>query len=132
MIGLRLDEVLPIINSAAPSRSDNIKMTKVVPLTGVKEDATEDPCFTFCLSPHRNETLEEAKAFQEESEERRDKEMENIILNQELPIPAYVGLYGLGGTILGLFAVIGGFTIIKTHDVLVYPEYWYECLFQVN
>ena len=105
-------------------------MPKVVPLEGVKEDGRS--LLYFCLSRHRNETLEEAKAFQIESEERRDKEMENIILNQELPIPAYVGLYGLGGTILGMFAVIGGFTIIKTHDVLVYPEYWYECLFQVN
>lgn len=82
----------------------------------------------FCS--HISQSLEEAKAEQEEVEANRQEEMREIVTERRCGAGAQHLLWGAAGPLLGTTAVLVGFVLWPTENVFLHPAHWFECMLQ--
>ena len=76
----------------------------------------------------RGRSLEEAEAAQAAVDTRRHAEMIAIVRGEDLHISmAYLG-WPLLSTLIAVGSVAIGLMVYKFHDMMIQPEYWWECL----
>ena len=100
-------------------------MSKVTPLATIEAMERKTVGLSILNNIPNNE-IEEQKIRNSENEKRRRDYFTKILRNEEnYAYSQFVGLYGLGGIVLG--TLLNSVTaLIPVHDVIKNPEYFYE------
>ena len=101
-----------------------------------EEEETVEELSFFCniwniiFASTIKDSLQEANMKYEDLCEKREMEMESIVMKRKCSVPWYKALWGIVGTVLGMVAVFIGFVLWPTENVFLHPDHWYECMLQ--